>query len=175
MKLSIDIQRTADAALVARLADLINDVYATAEEGLWRDDATRTTVPQLAELVEAGEVAVAKVEGEIAGAVHVHAVSDATGLFGMLAVAPEHRGGGVGRALVDFAERHSRDRGLAAMRLELLVPRTWRHPTKVFLDGWYRRLGYRVVHRTTLDDNYPELVPLLATDCELLVYEKPLE
>ena len=84
-------------------------------------------------------------------------------------------GAGVGRALVDFTERLSRARGLAAMRLELLVPRTWRHPTKVFLDGWYRRLGYRVVRRTTLDETYPELVPLLATECELLVYEKTLE
>lgn len=175
MKLSVDIQHTPEAALVARLADLINDVYATAEAGLWRDDATRTTGPQLAELVEAGEIAVARVDGEIAGAVHVHAVSDDAGLFGMLAVAPEHRGVGVGGALVDFAERLSRDRGLAAMRLELLVPRTWRHPTKVFLDGWYRRLGYRVVRRTTLDESYRELVPLLVTDCELLVYEKPLE
>src|SRR5690242_583257 len=175
VKLSVDIQRTGDTALVALLADLINDVYAVAEQGLWRDDATRTTAPQLAQLIEAREIAVARVDGEIAGAVHVHAVSDGPGLFGMLAVGPEHRGAGVGRELVEFAERHCRDRGRAAMQLELLVPRTWRHPTKVFLDGWYRRLGYRVVRRTTLDENYPELVPMLATECELLVYEKPLE
>ena len=55
----------------------------------------------------------------------------------------------------------------------------WRTPRASsgcwLLDGWYRRLGYRVVRRTTLDENYPELVPLLATECELLVYEKPLE
>ena len=175
MKLSVDIQDTAEAALVRRLADLVNDVYAVAEDGLWRAGAARTTAPALADLIAAGELAVARVDGEIAGAVHVHAASDDTGLFGMLAVAPEHRGAGIGRALVGFAERHSRDRGRARMRLELLVPRTWRHPTKVFLDGWYRRLGYRVVHRTTLDENYPELVPLLATECDLLVYERPLQ
>jgi GNAT superfamily N-acetyltransferase len=175
VKLSIDIQDTAEAALAGRLADLVNDVYAVAEHGLWREGAMRTTAPAIADLIEAGELAVARVDGEIAGAVHVHAVSEDTGLFGMLAVAPEHRGAGVGRALVGFAERHSRDRGRATMRLELLVPRTWRHPVKVFLDGWYRRLGYRVVHRTTLDENYPELAPLLATECDLLVYERPLE
>lgn len=44
------------------------------------------------------------------------------------------------------------------------------------LDGWYRRIGYVVVRTTTLDENenYPELAPLLATDCDLLVYAKPL-
>jgi GNAT superfamily N-acetyltransferase len=173
--LSVDLQHTADPAVVARLTDLINDVYAVAEEGLWRSDATRTTAPQVAELIEAGELAVARLDGEIAGAVHVHAVSDDTGLFGMLVAAPEHRNIGVGRALVDFAEHHSRDCGASAMQLELLVPRTWEHPTKVFLDGWYRRLGYRVARRTTLDENYADLTPMLATECELLVYEKPLE
>jgi hypothetical protein len=32
-----------DAGLVEELTGLINDVYATAERGLWRDGATRTT------------------------------------------------------------------------------------------------------------------------------------
>jgi ribosomal protein S18 acetylase RimI-like enzyme len=164
-----------DAGLVDRLTDLINGVYATAEHGLWRDGATRTTPSELAGLIEAREIAVATVGGRLVGAVRVQAISDATGEFGMLTADPEYRGIGVGRALIAFAERHSRDRGLRAMQLELLVPRTWRHPTKVFLDDWYRRIGYRVIRRISLDDMYAELSPLLATPCELLVYEKPLE
>jgi GNAT superfamily N-acetyltransferase len=176
--ISVDLQdatAAADARLVERLTNLVNDVYATAEAGLWRSGATRTSTALTAELIGAGEIAVATLDGAIAGMVRVHAVSDATGEFGMLATDPEHRARGVGRALVDFAEAHSRQRGLQAMRLELLVPLTWRHPSKVFLDGWYRRIGYSVVRRTTLDENYPELAPLLATPCELLVYEKPLD
>ena len=164
-----------DAALVERLTGLVNRVYAESERGLWHNGATRTTAPEIARLVAAGEIAVATVDGTLAGAVHVHRVGDATAEFGMLAAAPEHRGLGVGRALIDFAERHSRERGLRTMRLELLVPRTWRHPSKVFLDAWYRRIGYRVKRTTGVDESEPELAPLLATPCEFVVYEKPLE
>jgi hypothetical protein len=60
------------------------------------------------------------------------------------------------------------------MQLELLVPRAWRHPSKVFLDGWYRRLGYHVIRTANVADAYPELAPMLATPCEFLIYEKPL-
>jgi GNAT superfamily N-acetyltransferase len=172
--ISVSLQLAGDTAPVRRLTDLINDVYAVAEAGLWRNGTTRTTARQLTELIAAGEIAVATLDGDLAGVVRVHPVSRDTGEFGMLAAVPEHRGQGVGRALVDFAEQHSREQGMRTMQLELLVPRTWRHPTKVYLDGWYRRIGYEVARTTSLDEHYPELAPLLATECDLLVYDKPL-
>ena len=92
----------------------------------------------------------------------------------MLVAAPEQRGTGIGRALLDFAERHSRERGLRAMQLELLVPRGWRHPSKEFLRAWYGRSGYRLIRIARMDDAYPHLAPLLATPCDLEIYEKPL-
>ncbi len=60
------------------------------------------------------------------------------------------------------------------MQLELLVPREWRHPSKQFLKESYGRLGYRLLHTRGIDDAHPQLAPLLATPCELEVYEKPL-
>ncbi|HMG40741.1 MAG TPA: GNAT family N-acetyltransferase [Acidimicrobiales bacterium] len=164
-----------DAALVGELTGLINDVYAIAERGLWRDGATRTTTTELAEVIAAGQIAVATQEGHIVGSVHVHQVADDVGGFGMLVAAPDHRGSGIGRALVEFAEQHSREHGLHAMRLELLVPRGWRHPTKEFLTSWYGRIGYRLVRTGTIDDAHPHLGPLLATPCDLQVHEKPLD
>jgi GNAT superfamily N-acetyltransferase len=104
----------------------------------------------------------------------VDTVAESFGEFGMLVVDPGHRGFGVGRQLVDFAERRSRANGRRAMRLELLVPRTWVHPDKEFLKAWYGRRGYEVVRTTTLDESYPHIAPLLATPCELGIYEKPL-
>jgi GNAT superfamily N-acetyltransferase len=164
-----------DAGLVEQLTELVNSVYATAEHGLWRDGATRTTPSEVSRLIAAREIAVATAGDRVVGAVRIQALSDATGEFGMLVADPEYRGIGVGRALIAFAERHCRDRGVRAMQLELLVPRTWRHPTKVFLDDWYRRIGYRVIRTISLDDMHAELSPLLATPCQLVVYEKPLE
>ena len=104
----------------------------------------------------------------------LHDVADDASEFGMLVSAPDQRGTGVGRALVAFAERHSRERGLRRIQLELLLPRTWRHPSKEFLKGWYGRIGYRRIHTGAMGDAYPQLAPLLATPCDLAVYEKPL-
>jgi Acetyltransferase (GNAT) family len=93
----------------------------------------------------------------------------------MLAADPAHRGLGVGRELVRFAERKSRAEGLRRMQLELLVPRRWTHPTKVFLDAWYTRIGYRVARTGAVDEAYPALAPLLATPYDLVIYRKRID
>ncbi|HKE72623.1 MAG TPA: GNAT family N-acetyltransferase [Acidimicrobiales bacterium] len=164
-----------DAGLVARLTRLVNDVYAVAESGLWLPGAVRTTAAEMAGLVAAGEIAVATVpDGEIVGSAHVHRVSDDTGEVGTLVAAPDHRGAGIGRDLLDFAERHGRDQGMRAIQLELLVPRDGTHPSKEFLRAWYDRRGYRLIDTRPMEDTHPHLAPLLATPCLLEVREKPL-
>jgi GNAT superfamily N-acetyltransferase len=164
-----------NARLVGQLADLINHVYAVAEAGLWIDGATRTTANEMAELIAAGEIAVARRGGELVGSVRIRDVADDASEFGMLVAAFEQRGTGVGRALVEFAERRTRERGRRAMQLELLVPREWQHPSKEFLKAWYGRIGYRLIRTGSMADAYPHLAPMLATPCDLLGYEKPFE
>lgn len=163
-----------DARLVDQVTSLVNDVYATAESGLWRDGAPRTTAAELAELIRAEQIAVATRHGQIAGSVRLHDVAEDLSEFGMLVAAPDHRGTGVGRALVAFAEEHSRERGLRAIQLELLVPRAWRHPSKEFLKAWYPRIGYRLVRTGQIEESYPELAPHLATPCDFVIYHKSL-
>jgi GNAT superfamily N-acetyltransferase len=163
-----------DTTLMKRIADLINEVYAVAEEGLWIDGATRTTVDGVAELTGAGEIAVARVRGRIVGCVRVRRMDEGTGEFGMLVADPAHRGVGIGRELIRFAERSCREDGLATMQLELLVPRGWTHPTKQFLAAWYTRIGYRVARTGTIDEAYPALAPQLATPCDFVIYRKDL-
>jgi len=165
---------SADPAIIERVTDLINEVYAVAEDGLWLDGATRTTGDDVAALTRAGQIAVARLRGRIVGCVRVQRLDEGQGEFGMLAADPAYRGVGVGRELVRFAERHSRNEGLDTMQLELLVPRNWSHPTKEFLDGWYTRIGYRITRTGTIDEAYPALAPLLATPCDLVIYQKKL-
>jgi GNAT superfamily N-acetyltransferase len=165
---------SADAGLADDLATLVNDVYAAAEAGLWRDGTQRTSAAEMDELIRAGEIAIATIEDEIAGSIRVRDLDDATSEFGILAGDPDRRGAGIGTALVAFAEGIGRDRGRRAMQLELLVPREWAHPSKVFLDAWYSRIGYRVILTRGVDDAHPHLAPLLATPCDVVVYEKPL-
>jgi GNAT superfamily N-acetyltransferase len=164
----------ADAGFLSETADLVNRVYADAEKGIWREGAERTSVAELAGAVRAGELAVARLDGHLAGAVRVRRLPTGEGEFGMLVASPEHRGIGLGRRLVDFAEGWARERGLATMRLELLLPRDWTHPVKEFLREWYTRMGYRPVRTASFADDFPELEPLLATPCDFVIYHKSL-
>jgi GNAT superfamily N-acetyltransferase len=164
----------ADAALVERIATLVNEVYAEAEKGLWVEGATRTTPEEVAGLVGAGEIAVARSGGAIVGCIRTVDLDARGAEFGMMAAAADRRGEGIGRELVRFAEHRARRSGRRAMRLELLTPRGWTHPTKEFLAQWYARLGYRVERRATIDESYPRLADLLATPCEFVIYRKAL-
>jgi GNAT superfamily N-acetyltransferase len=164
-----------DAELVERLTALVNRVYEAAESGMWREGATRTTGSEVADLIRARQIAVATRGGQLVGSIWIHDdVADDVGEFGMLVSAPEQRGIGIGRALLDFVEDSARERGLRAMQLELLVPRGWKHPSKEFLEAWYGRRGYRLIRTGRLDDAYPQLAPLLATPCDLEIHVKPL-
>lgn len=159
---------------VDEVTELVNRVYALAEEGLWRDGATRTTSSEVRELVRNGEIAVARLGDRVVGSVRVQQFGDGVGEFGMLATDPRHQGIGIGRRLILFAERLSQERGHDTMRLELLVPKTWTHPSKDFLHKWYTRLGYRIVQKDSIDEQYPALAPLLATPCDFVIYHKKL-
>jgi GNAT superfamily N-acetyltransferase len=163
-----------DGAFLAEATDLVNRVYADAEKGIWRAGTDRTGPDELAGIVRAGELAVARADGHLVGAVRVRRLESGEGEFGMLVASPDHRGMGLGRRLVEFAEGWARDRGLDTMQLELLVPREWTHPVKEFLREWYTRIGYRPVRTARLADDYPALAPLLATPCDFVVYHKPL-
>jgi GNAT superfamily N-acetyltransferase len=163
-----------DTALVIELAVLVNSVYAAAEEGLWADGTLRTTPKRLAEMIAAGQIAVARADEQIVGAVRIQRLDTGVGEFGMLVADPAHRGQGVGRELVRFAERWSREQGLDTIQLEVLVPREWSHPSKEFLTAWYTRIGYRPVRTGQFEEGYPELAPLLATPCDFVIYHKTL-
>ncbi|MEU7143456.1 GNAT family N-acetyltransferase [Nocardia sp. NPDC046473] len=164
-----------DAALVAELSALINRVYTVAEAGIWRDNYQRTTPSELASLITAGEIIATRgIDDRITGAVRVQQLGDGIGEFGMLVCAPDQRGTGIGRALVNFAEKWCAEQGAETVQLELLVPRGWTHPVKESLRNWYLRLGYFLERKGELEQDYPHLVPLLATPCDFLIFHKPL-
>lgn len=164
-----------DPRLMSSVTELVNEVYEEAEKGLWAAGTARTSREEVESFTRAGEMAVARVAGELVGCVRIRRLDAHTGEFGMLAAAPGRRGTGIGRALVAFAERESARRGADTMQLELLVPRGWSHPSKVFLDEWYTRIGYRAGRTGAIEDFHPQLAPHLATECDFVVYRKPLD
>ena len=60
------------------------------------------------------------------------------------------------------------------MQLELLIPTELEIAHSQMLAQWYRRLGYREVSRSPMEDFEPEALPFLATPCQIVVHRKQL-
>lgn len=160
---------------IKRLSDLINEVYDDAELGMWKRKGTRTNPAEVDRLLRAQALILAEVNGVLVGSVNVNLMSDGVGEFGMLVVDRKHRGKGIGSALVSQAEEWARKHACHTMRLEILTPRHWTHPSKNFLRQWYSRIGYAPQTTEPFESMYPELVPELATGCDFTVWHKSLK
>jgi GNAT superfamily N-acetyltransferase len=135
------IESDLEADNIMRLSDLINGVYDEAESGMWKRKGARSNPAEVERFLRAQTLILAEIEGVVVGSVHVNLLSDGVGEFGMLVADGNHRGLGIGSALVKHAEQWARQHACHTMRLELLTPRHWTHPSKNFLRQWYSRIG----------------------------------
>jgi len=147
------------------LARIINAAYDTGEVGIWQPGWQRVSVDGVRELVAAREIAVAWDGDTPVGCVRIVRLDEHAALFGMLSVDPAAHGTGLGRKLIAFAEAAY---DVDEMELELLIPRTAPHPSKIRLHDWYTRLGYRQIGRRDFDE------PELLGPVDLVVYRKNL-
>ncbi len=168
------IESDARADNIQRLSDLVNAVYDEAESGMFKRKGTRTNPADIERLLRARALILAEIDGVLVGSVSVKSMSDGLAEFGMLAADLDHRGKGIGSALVAHAEAWARRMACHTMRLELLTPRNWTHPSKEFLKKWYSRIGYAPYATESLETTHPHLVPELATECEFTVWHKSL-
>ena len=143
------------ADTIERLSTLINAVYDEAESGMWKRKGTRTSPAEVERLLRVRALVLAELDCTL--------VADAN-----------FRAKGIGAALIDHAESWARQFHSHTMRLELLTPRHWTHPSKEFLKAWYTRLGYVPQATEPFEILHPELVPELATECDFTVWHKPL-
>ena len=162
------------ASKIKKLSDLINEVYDHAESGMWKRPGTRTNPGEVERLLSNQALILAEIDGMLVGAVNVNLMNDGIGEFGMLVADLNQHGKGIGSALVAHAENWARDVACHTMRLELLTPRNWTHPSKEFLKQWYSRIGYTPQATEPFEILHPELVPELATECDFTVWHKSL-
>jgi GNAT superfamily N-acetyltransferase len=118
-----------DAAAVDRIA---RDAYAPYVSRIGREPAPMSA--DHAALISHGEVWVATDGDELSGFVVVRAGPDSL-LLESVAVSTPHRGQGIGRALIGFAERHAHELGLGSVELYTNAMMTENL-------GYYPRLGY---------------------------------
>ncbi len=160
---------------ILKLSELINDVYDNAESSMWKIGNSRTTPDEINNLIQKKSLIVAYRNKMIVGAVAVKSMPDKTiGEFGMLVADQAYRGLGIGSALVKAAESWAKSQGFSKMRLELLTPRNWEHPSKTFLKHWYNRIGYAPDKTEPFESMYPDKFNDLATECDFTVWHKAL-
>lgn len=128
------------------LLELVQAAYRgdTARRG-WTHEADllggqRTDAEALGEVLDDPHAAVLLADGDgaPAGCVQVTDLRGGGSYLGLLSVRPDLQAGGLGRRLVEAAERHARDR-FGARRMEMTVIRQ-----RGELIRWYQRRGYRL-------------------------------
>jgi len=131
--------RRARLSDAAALAQLVNRAFSVEQ---WISDDPRTSADEIAALIASSCVLVLEGTGGIAAVVVVQGLtarSERTprhAYLGMLSVAPELQGMGLGRRLVRVAEAMAEAGGASAMTLRIMSLREE-------LSRWYRSLGYR--------------------------------
>jgi GNAT superfamily N-acetyltransferase len=163
-----------DEVLIAELVRIVNGAYAVGEAGLWLAGTTRVEPGEIAEAIRSGGMLAASREGRLVGCAYVRPLDAGAADLGLISVAPDQWGGGVGRELVRSAEELMRSHGVTTMQLELLVPKGWVHPEKDRLRSWYTRLGYRVIRSVPFEEVPAPPASQLAAPCEFLIFRKPL-
>lgn len=137
--------RRARLADVSSIAVLVNSAYrGDASRAGWTTEADllggqRTDEQEIAQLVarEDSVLLLCLRAGELMGSVHVERVDDATAYLGMLVIKPILQAQGLGRRLMEEAERFAHGEW-GTRRIEMQVI-TQRHE----LIAWYERCGYR--------------------------------
>jgi GNAT superfamily N-acetyltransferase len=151
--------RRADTRDAAAITALINRAF---EIEAFFVDGDRTSETEVLELLKRGEFLVLRTpEGALAAAIYVEA-RDGRGSFGLLSVAPEAQGSGLGRRLVAVAEAYCRALHCEVMELQVVNVRRELPP-------WYQRLGYREVG----SEPFPPLAAL-KRPCHLIKMSKVL-
>ena len=161
---------------VTALHALVESAYrGEASRAGWTTEADflegqRTDPTELAELVRgpSTRLLLAHRDGALVGCVLLREEVDCAYL-GMLSVRPQLQGSGMGRALVDEAERVARDElGRAEMRMRVISVRD-------SLLGWYERLGYTLTgEREPFPYGDPRSGRPLRDDLEFVVLRKRL-
>jgi predicted N-acetyltransferase YhbS len=124
--------RTATADDVPRIVALLNAAFAMERDFIDKD---RTSIPEIERYMTTGTFSVVDhAAGGLASCMYLEQRGNRMYL-GMLAVAPGLQGSGLGRRMMDEADRQARARGCRALDIRIVDRRTELPP-------FYRKLGF---------------------------------
>lgn len=153
------VRRAVDTDIPA-ITELVNLAYQV--EGFFVD-GSRTEASRIRAMMDEGTFLVLdRTSGGLAASIYVK-TDGPRGYFGLLSVAPDCQGTGLGRRLVAVAEALSEADGCATMDLQVVNLRTELPP-------WYRSLGYTECGTQPFPDTPPPKLP-----CHFILMSKPLQ
>jgi ribosomal protein S18 acetylase RimI-like enzyme len=141
--------RTAIESDVDAITQLVNTAFLVEQFFIERD---RTDPATILSLMQKGKFLLAEDASKLAGCVYVELRGE-RGYFGMLSIDPSRQGMGLGRQLVDAAEKYFRDAGCKFCDLKIVNVRTELHTM-------YRRWGYVDTGTDIYDDPTPTKIPV---------------
>src|SRR5713226_8264202 len=150
--------RPASHADAEALARLINAAFRVEQPFIEGD---RTNPDGVRTYMEKGKFLLAEDAAGLAGCVYVELRGD-RGYLGLLGVDPQSQGTGLGRKLMDAAEKFFRQAGCVAVDLRVVSART---P----LPAFYRHLGYLETGTAPFAPDVPAKVP-----CHYILMSKTL-
>lgn len=125
-----------------RLFNIIRIAYAETEKEVWGEGYVRMTREELKNHIENDQILIALIKGEIVGGIRYHEIADGVWSFGLLGASFDHKGQGIGRALIHEVENRVRALNGKAIDIEILRATSIDTEFKTQLAQWYQRLGY---------------------------------
>jgi len=139
-----------------RLFNIIRIAYAETEKEVWGEGYVRVSRSTLKRHIEYDQFLIALIDDEIVGGIRVYEKESGSWTFGLLGADFEHKGKGIGRALIAAAESKAKEAGGTEMSIEILRAKDIETDFKVNLAKWYQRLGYEFTGQLDVMSVYPD-------------------
>lgn len=140
--------RVAAAADVESLVTLINAAFVVEQIAIEGDRVDRIGVEKY---MLSGRFLMLEDDEALLGCVYMEKRGD-RGYLGLLAVAPERQGRGIGRLLAEQAEKRFQEESCSAVDLRVISARAE-------LVAFYEKLGYEVAGTSAMPDSVPLKMP----------------
>lgn len=152
--------RTATLADLPRLLELINTAYKGLAHETWAIDMGLPDLPRVThesltrDLTRAtSSIVIGIMDNMPVVCAQLDEEDDGEGYFGLFAVAPTHQGLGLGKRMLQEAERRHAAQGKTRLRLAVIRPRT-------HLFTWYERFGFKCTGHSRVFYPGEDIAPL---------------
>lgn len=160
-----------------RLFDLMIYAYAKTENDIWGENYHRLEAHEYFRLLNSDQFFIAFKQDVIVGSIMVYRKDDSTFGFGLLNADFNETGYGIGKLLIEAAERYAKENGGLQMQLEILRAESPISEFKIWLSKWYMDLGYEFEGTFPfeyVEPNRPEKREIMQTEAVFDIYRKEL-